>query len=66
MDQMEIAKIVLEYLRVILSAPPMVAVTVSIFFILFREDIEALLLRVASIRLPGCSANDNILQVWVR
>jgi hypothetical protein len=53
MDQIEIAKIVLEYLRVILSAPPMVAVTVSIFLILFREDIKALLLRVASIRLPG-------------
>lgn len=53
MDQMEIAKMVLEYLRVILSAPPMVAVTVSIFLMLFREDIKALLLRVASIRLPG-------------
>lgn len=44
---------VLEYLRVFLSAPPMVAITVIICLILFRKDIKALLRRVASIRLPG-------------
>ena len=53
MDQLAIAQMVLEYLRVILSAPPMVAVTAIIFLLLFRQDIKALLLRVASIRLPG-------------
>jgi hypothetical protein len=53
MNQMEIAEMVLEYLRVILSAPPMGAATVIMFLLLFREDIKALLLRVASIRLPG-------------
>jgi hypothetical protein len=53
MDQMGTKEIVLEYLRVILSAPPMVAVTVIFMLVLFREDIKALLLRVAAIRLPG-------------
>lgn len=53
MEQMEIAQMVLEYLRVILSAPPMVAVTAITFLFLFRVDIKALILRVASIRFPG-------------
>lgn len=44
---------VLEYLRVLLSAPPMIAAVAIMFFILFREDIKALLLRIASIRFPG-------------
>jgi hypothetical protein len=50
---MEIAKIILEYCRVILSAPVMIAVAAITFFVLFREDLKALFLRIAMIRLPG-------------
>ena len=50
---MEIAKIILEYCRVFLSAPVMIAVAAISFFVLFREDLKALFLRIAMIRLPG-------------
>lgn len=50
---METAKLVLEYLRVFLSTPVMIATVAITFFAIFREDIKALLLRIASIRLPG-------------
>ena len=50
---MEIARIVLEYLRVLLSAPVMSVAVIMTFLFLFREDLKALLLRVAKIRFPG-------------
>ena len=51
--KLEIAKLVLEYLRVLLTAPFLFSVVVVIFIYRFAEDIKALLLRVAKIRLPG-------------
>jgi len=50
---MDIAKLILDYLKVLLSAPVMISVVVILFIIVFREDIKALILRIAKIRLPG-------------
>lgn len=50
---MELAKLVLEYLKVILTAPVMFVVVAGLFIFKFSEDIKALLLRVAKIKLPG-------------
>lgn len=50
---MEIAKLVLEYLKVLLSPQIIVGGVGFVFLFLFREDIKALLLRIAKIRLPG-------------
>jgi len=50
---MEIATLVLEYLKVLLSPQIVVGVVGLVFLFLFREDIKALILRVAKIRLPG-------------
>ena len=50
---MEIASLVLEYLKVILSAPVVSSATVITFFMLFRGDIQSLLRRIARIKLPG-------------
>ena len=50
---MEIATLVLEYLKVLLSPQIVVGGVGLVFLFLFREDIKALLLRVAKIRLPG-------------
>lgn len=52
---MEIAQIVLEYLKVLLSAPVVVGVVVLAFFLLFRDPITKLLERWADwkIRFPG-------------
>lgn len=50
---MEIASLVLEYLKVLLS-PQIVAGTVGLVFLyMFREDVKALFLRVAKIKFPG-------------
>ena len=50
---MAIATLVLEYLKVLMS-PQIVLGTVGfVFLLIFREDIKALLLRIAKIRLPG-------------
>ena len=50
---MDIAELVLEYLKVLLSAPVLFSVVAIIFIIIFREDLKALILRIARIRLPG-------------
>ena len=50
---MEIALLVLEYLKVLLSPQMVVGVVGLTFFFLFREDIEALLRRIAKIQFPG-------------
>lgn len=50
---MEIAKLVIDFLRVFLSLPVIVGAIVLVSFRLFGEDIKALLLRVAKIRFPG-------------
>ena len=50
---METAKLVLEYLRVLLSPQIIVGIIGLVFLLLFREDIKALILRIAKIRFPG-------------
>ena len=50
---METTKLILEYLRVLLSPQIIVGIIVLVFSILFREDIKALILRIAKIRFPG-------------
>ena len=50
---MEIATIILEYLKVILSAPVLLAIIAGVFIFKFSEDIKALLSRIAKIKLPG-------------
>ncbi|QBJ78514.1 hypothetical protein [Aquitalea sp. USM4] len=50
---MEIAKLVLEYLKVILATPVAAGTTAITFFVLFKDDIKSLLKRVAKVRLPG-------------
>lgn len=49
---MDIAMI-LEYLKVILTAPVMVAVTALTFFVMFRADVKALMARIAKVKFPG-------------
>jgi hypothetical protein len=50
---METTTIILEYLRVLLSPQMVVGAAGLVVLLTFREDIKALLLRVAKIRLPG-------------
>lgn len=50
---MEIAKLVLDYLKVLLSAPVLFFSVAIIFILIFREDLKALFLRIAKIKLPG-------------
>ena len=50
---METAKIILEYLKVILSSPVLFAIIAGVFIFKFSEDIKALLSRIAKIKLPG-------------
>ena len=50
---MDVAKLVLEYLKVVLS-PQVIAGSVAIlFFRMYRADIRALIARIATIRFPG-------------
>ena len=56
---MEIATFVLEYLRVLLTAPLLFSIVAVVFIFTFTEDIKALLLRVAKIRLPGGAEVDT-------
>ena len=56
---MEIATLVLEYLKVLLTAPPLLSVVAVIFIFKFAEDIKALFLRVAKIRFPGGAEFDT-------
>lgn len=50
---METASVILEYLKVLLSAPPITGAVATIFLVLFREEIRTLIGRTASIRFPG-------------
>lgn len=50
---MEYAKLILEYIKVLLTAPVLFSIVALIFFNLFKEDIKALILRIAKIKLPG-------------
>jgi hypothetical protein len=50
---METASVVLEYMKVLLSAPPIAGAVVTIFLALFRDEIRTLIRRTASIRFPG-------------
>ncbi len=50
---MEKAKLILEYIRVILTTPVLLSVVAIVFIFKFNEDIKALLLRIAKIKLPG-------------
>jgi len=50
---MEIAKLVLEYIRVLLSWPVVVLALGLFFLVKFKEPITALIGRIAAIKLPG-------------
>jgi hypothetical protein len=50
---MSTTQIVLEYLRVLLSAPVMAAAVAIVLLVLFRADLKALLLRIATLKFPG-------------
>lgn len=50
---MDIAKLVLEYLKAFLSTQVVIGIAFFYFLHIFREDIKALLLRVAKIKFPG-------------
>ena len=62
---MEIATLVLEYLTVLLTAPPLLSIVAVVFMFKFAEDIKVLLLRVAKIRLPGGAEGDVPLTVEI-
>lgn len=47
------ANLILEYLKVLLTAPVLFSSVVITFIFLFREDIKALILRIAKIKFPG-------------
>jgi hypothetical protein len=44
---------VLDYLEVLLTAPVLFSIVAILFILFFKEDIKALLLRIAKIKLPG-------------
>lgn len=50
---MDIARLVLDFLKVLLSAQVVAGAVAVVFFAVFREDIKALMRRVAKIRFPG-------------
>jgi hypothetical protein len=51
--KLDIANLILEYLKVLLTAPVLFSIVAILFILLFREDIKALILRIAKIRFPG-------------
>lgn len=52
---METAKLILEYVKAVLSPQVVAALAALVFFAVFKEDIRDLLRRIAKIRLPGGS-----------
>lgn len=50
---MENAKLILEYLKVILSSHIVVSMAIIGLFLIFKEDVKALMRRIATIKLPG-------------
>jgi hypothetical protein len=56
---MEVAIMVLEYLKVILTWPVLSTLVSLVFILRFREDLKALILRIAKIKLPGGAEIDT-------
>ena len=52
---METARVVLEYIKVALSPQTLAGGVAIVFFLVFKEDIKALMRRIAKIRFPGGS-----------
>ncbi len=52
---MEIAKLVLEYIKAILSAHLIIGAVAMTFLVMFKEDVKALMRRIAKIKFPGGS-----------
>ena len=50
---MEVAKLVLEYLKLFLSSQIVAGVIVAVFLLLFRPELRSLLNRIAKIKFPG-------------
>jgi len=50
---MEIANLILEYLKVLLTWPVLLASVALVFMSQFREDLKSLILRIAKIKFPG-------------
>jgi len=50
---MEIAMLILEYLKVILTTPVAAGATAITFFVLFKDDIRSLFKRIAKVKFPG-------------
>jgi len=50
---MKLAQLILEYLKLLFSLPVVAGAVAFTVLALFRDDIKALLLRIAKIRLPG-------------
>ena len=50
---MNLANTILEYLKTILTAPVLFSFVALVFLFQFREDLKALILRIAKIKLPG-------------
>src|SRR6267142_581664 len=47
------ATVVLEYLKVVLSAPVLSVLAILIFLYMFRPDLKALMARIAKVKFPG-------------
>jgi len=52
---MELAEIILEYLKVFLSTPVILGIVALVFFLLFKQNIKALIDRINKLTLPGGS-----------
>ncbi len=50
---METARLVLEYVKAVLSPQVVAGIAALAFFLMFKEDIKALIRRIAKIRFPG-------------
>lgn len=50
---METNQIILEYLKILLTAPVLFSITSITFFLLFHQQLRNLINRIASIKLPG-------------
>jgi len=59
---MDVAAIVLEYLKVILSTPVVLGVIAIVALLLFKSDIKTLIGRIATIKLPGGSELSTLQQ----
>lgn len=59
---MQLARLVLEYLRVFLSPAPVASVVVLVFVLCFRAEVRALIDRIATIRFPGGEVSTTQLE----